>query len=99
MYEDDRTVCYRTTFIIVDLAKEECTLADARHMRTRRLRVDRRDAALVAEYIHQLSERHGSGAAQAARRAGVGTGNGASAGASRSAAAARAASRARTSSA
>jgi hypothetical protein len=36
-------------------------------------RIDRRDAALVAEYIHELSERHGSEAGQAARSAGAGT--------------------------
>jgi hypothetical protein len=48
-------------------------MADGRDTQTRDARVDRRDAALVAEYIHELSERHGSDPGQAARRAGAGT--------------------------
>jgi hypothetical protein len=36
-------------------------------------RADRSDAALVAQYIHELSERHG-GDDQAARSAGTGSG-------------------------
>jgi hypothetical protein len=40
---------------------------------TRDGRSERRDAALLAQYIHELSERHGPGAGQAARRAGAGT--------------------------
>ena len=48
-------------------------MADGRDTQPRDARVDRRDAALVAEYIHELSERHGSEAGQAARRAGAGT--------------------------
>ena len=39
---------------------------------TRLSRAERRDAALVAQYIHELSERHGGRAAQAARNAGTG---------------------------
>jgi hypothetical protein len=35
-------------------------MADGRDPQTRDARIDRRDAALVAEYIHELSERHGS---------------------------------------
>jgi hypothetical protein len=48
-------------------------MADGRDTQPRDARVDRRDAALVAEYIHELSERHGSDAGQAARSAGAGT--------------------------
>jgi hypothetical protein len=48
-------------------------MADARETQTRDARIDRRDAALVAEYIHELSERHGSDGSQAARSAGAGT--------------------------
>jgi hypothetical protein len=33
-------------------------------------RANRRDAALVAQYIHELSERHGSGGAQRGSRHG-----------------------------
>ena len=47
-------------------------MADGRDPQTRDARIDRRDAALVAEYIHELSERHGSERGQAARRAGAG---------------------------
>jgi hypothetical protein len=36
-------------------------------------RFERGDAALVAQYLHDLSERHGPGAGQATRRAGAGT--------------------------
>jgi hypothetical protein len=78
-------------------------MADGQDMRARHARIDRRDAALVAEYIHALSERHGSEATQAARSAGAGTagtaasgtGRATSAGASRATAAARASARAR----
>jgi hypothetical protein len=81
-------------------------MAEGQDMRSRRARV-RRDAALVAEYIHALSERHGADAGQAARSAGAGTagtgasgtGSATSAGASRAAAAARASARARHSAA
>ena len=48
-------------------------MADGRDTQPRDARADRRDAALVAEYIHELSERHGSERDQAARRAGAGT--------------------------
>jgi hypothetical protein len=48
-------------------------MADGRDTQPRDARADRRDAALVAEYIHELSERHGSEPGQAARRAGAGT--------------------------
>jgi hypothetical protein len=48
-------------------------MADGRDAQPNDTRVDRRDAALVAEYIHELSERHGSEADQAARNAGAGS--------------------------
>jgi hypothetical protein len=47
-------------------------LADTRDIDvTRTSRSERGDAALVAQYLHELSERHGSAAGQAARRAGA----------------------------
>jgi hypothetical protein len=50
-------------------------MADGRTTQPRDARTDRRDAALVAQYIHELSERHGAEAGQAtAPRAGAGTG-------------------------
>jgi hypothetical protein len=49
-------------------------LADTRDTDvTRDSRSERGDAALITQYIHELSERHGPGAGQAARRAGAGT--------------------------
>jgi hypothetical protein len=80
-------------------------MADGQDTGPSHARVLRSDAALVAEYIHGLSERHGSKGAQAARSAGAGTaGTGASgtgraisAGAWRAARAARASARARDS--
>jgi hypothetical protein len=48
-------------------------MADGRDTPPRDARHDRRDAALVVEYIHELSERHGSDPGQAARSAGAGT--------------------------
>jgi hypothetical protein len=48
-------------------------MADARDTQPSHARVDRSDAALIADYIHELSERHGSEPNQAARSAGAGT--------------------------
>jgi hypothetical protein len=49
-------------------------LADSRDTDAARdSRSERGDAALVAQYIHELSERHGPSAGQAARSAGAGT--------------------------
>jgi hypothetical protein len=48
-------------------------MADETDTQPRDARANRRDAALVAEYIHELSERHASEPGQAARRAGAGT--------------------------
>jgi hypothetical protein len=59
-------------------------------------RLRRGEAALVAQYLHELSERHGGRAAQAARNAGTRAGVTPASG---SGAAARASSRARHSSA
>jgi hypothetical protein len=62
---------------------------------SRSARFRRGEAALVARYLHELSDRHGGRAAQAARNAGTGAGVTPDSG---SGAAARASSRARHSS-
>jgi hypothetical protein len=57
LYEDRLTVWYGSTPIVVDPGEPEGTLADERDTGAR---AQRSDAALMAQYIHDLSERHGA---------------------------------------
>ena len=56
MYETQQTFWYGTTSIVVDLPTRRGTFPDQRDTDAR---AERSDAALVAQYIHELSARHG----------------------------------------